>query len=96
MECLMNPAKIAVHKVKRDGVLVILQLLTKSVRQSRETTIAHSQRQILPFNIANRNKISVRLADDFALASSDARWLRIMRLALAQKVSKWLSGLTRI
>jgi hypothetical protein len=45
----MNPAKIVIHKIERQSVLVIFQFLRESVRQSREPAHRHPHPEILPF-----------------------------------------------
>jgi hypothetical protein len=51
----MDPAEIVVHNVQRHGCHVILELFAKAICQPSKTPLAHSQREILPFNIAGRN-----------------------------------------
>lgn len=61
-QCLVNAAEVVVHEVERDGVLVILNFLGKSVRQTREPAHSHSHRQILAFDVTGGNVSVVRLA----------------------------------
>ena len=58
----MNPAKIVIHEIERQRVLVILQLLGKSIRQSREPSHQHAHREVLPLNVAGRNVLVVGTA----------------------------------
>jgi hypothetical protein len=61
---LVYPARIVVHVVKRNRVAVILNLLGKSVCQPRETAHLHTHSEILALNVAGRNVLGIRLADN--------------------------------
>src|SRR5271165_6878966 len=47
---LVNPAEVVVHVVQRNGVAVVLQLLTESIRQPREAPHGHAHRKVLALN----------------------------------------------
>jgi hypothetical protein len=47
---LMNAAKIVIHKMKRERQLVVFKFLAECVRETGESSVAHSQREILTFN----------------------------------------------
>ena len=49
---LVDTAKIVVGDVQRDGGDVIVELLAKAVRQSREPALAHAERKVLPLDVA--------------------------------------------
>jgi hypothetical protein len=46
---LVNAAKIVVHEVKGDRVLVVLNLFRETIREPGESTHAHAHRKILAF-----------------------------------------------
>jgi hypothetical protein len=58
----MNTAEIIVHDINRHHVLVILNFLCKCVRERRESAICHTKRQILAFNVAGGNQISIDIS----------------------------------
>jgi hypothetical protein len=47
----MLSAKVVVHEVERNCVLVILDPLGVRVGQSRQATDVHSHRKVLPFGV---------------------------------------------
>jgi hypothetical protein len=48
---LVNPAEIVIHKMQGERQLVISQFLGKSICQSGESSVAHSQRKVLALDI---------------------------------------------
>ena len=59
---LVNPAKIVVHIMERNGVFQILKLLAECVGQSSESAHRHSHRQILALNVARGNVAVIGIA----------------------------------
>lgn len=58
----MNPAEVIEHVMQRDRVGMVLNLFRESVGQSRETPHAHPHGQVLPFDVASRNKFFDRVS----------------------------------
>ena len=60
---LVNPAEVVMHEMNRGGVLVVLQLLAECVGETRKSSVAHAEGEVLPFNMtggdkdASRNKL---------------------------------------
>ena len=71
----MNPAKIIIHKIERQSVLVVLQFLTEPIGQSRESAHRHSHREILTLRVARRNVVVIGIAanDGFSRPHADCR-----------------------
>jgi len=46
----VNPHKVILEEMKRDGYPEIFELLRKGVRETNESTHVHSHCQVLPFN----------------------------------------------
>ena len=78
---LMNPAKIIVHEMERDGVLQVIDLLRKGVSQPGKPSHAHAHSQILPFNVAGRNELGIGSAVDDVSSSPDASRRTVSRVA---------------
>lgn len=73
-KALVNPNKVVVHGVNRNGRNVILDFLTEGVRQAREAAHRHPHREILALHIAGRNMCRIGIAGDcFALAAKAFR-----------------------
>jgi len=62
---LMNAPKVMVHVKQRNHRNVIVQLLAERIRQASKATHLHPHIQILPFNVASRDVLLFRVADDF-------------------------------
>jgi len=76
----VNPNEIAIHKVKGNGVSVIVDLLGKAVGQASEAAHVHPHRKILAFNEGSAYMLGVWVStDDFHIAA-DADCRRISRL----------------
>ena len=69
---LVNPAKIVVHVMERNGVLQVFEFLREGIRQAREPAHRHSHGQILSLNIAGRNVVVIGCAANNRLASAHA------------------------
>jgi len=63
---LVNSRKIVVHVVQRNRVNVVFKLLAETIGQPRESTHAHSHREVLAFNVARRNVLGIRVSRYFA------------------------------
>jgi hypothetical protein len=61
-ERLMDSAKVVVHEIKGDRMTVIIQLLTKGVRESGKSMHRHPNREILAFHIASPDVLWVGVA----------------------------------
>jgi len=48
----MHAAKIIMRDVQTNGSNMMIQLLAETIRQSREPPLLHTERQILPLNVA--------------------------------------------
>jgi hypothetical protein len=69
-QSLMNSTKIVVHKVERQRVLMVLQLLRKSVSQARKSPHGHTHCEILTLRVGGRNVLVVWITADNGLASA--------------------------
>ena len=58
----MNPAKIVVHVVERNGVLQIFKLFGKGVREARKPAHRHPHGEILALNVACGDVIMIGVA----------------------------------
>ena len=57
----MHAAEIVVCRVGRNHVAVILEFLREHVRQPRESPDAHSEIQVLPFDVASRDMLPIKI-----------------------------------
>ena len=74
-ERLMNPNEVIIHVMKRKMKSVILNFLTKGIRQPGKPPHPHSHRSIIAFNIAGGNRLKIRFPGDRrCLAPGTARW----------------------
>ena len=78
----MHPAIVVVHVVERHGVSVVLGLLTVRVREPSETALRHSQRKILPLDVAGRNMIGIGKAEHGFHVAPDTLAGRVAALIL--------------
>ncbi len=79
----MNPNEIAIHKVKGNGIGVIVDLFREPVCQPSEAAHVHPHRKILAFNERSAYMLRVGVpTDDFHIAT-DANCRRVPRLSLA-------------
>jgi hypothetical protein len=61
---LVNPAEIIVHGVKGHHVFVVFDLLGKRIREPGKSAVGRANGQVLPFNVAGRNEIALRVSHD--------------------------------
>jgi hypothetical protein len=87
---LMNSAKIVVHVMERNRVLQILQFLRECVCEPGKSAHRHSQRQILPFNVARGNVIVIGSAADNRFASAHADCRTVARFRRFQSSAVYL------
>jgi hypothetical protein len=67
----MLPREVVMHEMKRDSVLVHLDLLAESVRQSRKPAHAHAHGQILALDVAGRDVSPVGVAAEHSRLGAD-------------------------
>jgi hypothetical protein len=68
----VDSTEIIVHIVDRNRVPQVLQLLTESVGQARETAHAHSHREVLPFHITGAHMFRDGISAQYPGTASDA------------------------
>jgi hypothetical protein len=71
-QCLMDADEVVIHHVQRDRVSMVFDLLGKAIGQAGEAAHVHPHSQVLAFDVAGRNVISVRATLDGALANASA------------------------
>lgn len=84
---LVNAAKIVVHEVERERVLVVFHFLRERIRKASESPHHHAHRQILAFRIAGRDVLSVRLSGNDRGNSADTLRRAIASLFAARVFS---------
>jgi hypothetical protein len=67
--------------VNGNRVLVVLNLLTESIRQPSEARHRHAHREVLAFNVAGRNVLGIGTASDNDFTASDALCWAVGRFA---------------
>jgi hypothetical protein len=78
----MNSAVVVKHIVKSNRVAVIVGLLGKSVRQSRESAHVHPHRKVLALYVTGAHMLGIGIAaHNFHIAANAGCW-RIARLVL--------------
>src|SRR5882672_2599385 len=74
-QCSMNPTEIIPPKMQADSGFQMRQLLTESIRESRESAKLHPHRQVLPLNKTGRNMVRVGVAlSNLGYNPRDAWW----------------------
>src|ERR1700728_181077 len=68
----VGPSEVVVHVVDRDGVSVVLDLLTERVGQAGELTHPHSHREVLALDVGGRDALRIGVARDDPLVDSGA------------------------
>ena len=70
----MHAHEVVMCEVQRDRSPQILDLFAKGVREPGKPTHLHTHGQVLPFNVAGRNVLLIRIAvDRLANSGNDAR-----------------------
>jgi len=68
----MNPAKVVMHVVKRNGMFQVLNFLRECVSQTSESAHGHAHCEVLPLNVASGNVSVVRIATNDRLPGTHA------------------------
>jgi hypothetical protein len=71
-QCLVDPAKVVVHEVKRNSMAVVFDLLREPVRQTGKTAHAHPHREILTLHKARADMVWVRVSAHGLHVTADA------------------------
>ena len=73
---LVHPREVMVHVVQRDHGDVVFQLFRERISQAREAAHVHPHVEILAFDVASRDELMIRVADNVhALGSQTQRGL---------------------
>ena len=62
---LMHASEVVVHVKEGNHRDMVVQLFAERIRQTSEAAIRHSQVKVLPFDVADRNMLLIRVADNF-------------------------------
>ena len=76
---LVVTSKVVKHVVQADRVDLILNLLAVRVRQSRESSHRYSHGQILAFNEAGGDMVTIAIIANRLSPCADATWRRVAR-----------------
>lgn len=80
----MLPSKVIVHHVERDSGGVIIDLLRKTVGQSREAAHPHTHCEVRTFDIACADVVRVGIANNGLALAADASGGAVALLAFGR------------